>query len=81
MRNLIGPSVAPRRKTVAPAIETAIIATLKNHDRNYREARRQRIEAVAHARSVGLTNQAIGDALGITEKAVRDTIRKAAGGE
>lgn len=76
MRNLIGPRVAPRRKNVSPAIETAIIATLKNQDRNYREARRQRIEAVVHARSLGLTNQSIGDALGITEKAVRDTAAK-----
>lgn len=79
MRTLIGPTVAPRRKTVSPAIETAILANLKSHDANYREARRQRVQAVANARAVGLTNQRIGEILGITEGAVRATIRRAGG--
>lgn len=79
MRTLIGPALAPRRKTPEPAVETAIIKTLESHNTAYQQAKQHRAQAIVNARSIGLTNQRIGDILGLTEGAVRATIRKATG--
>jgi DNA-binding NarL/FixJ family response regulator len=81
MRTLIGPEVAPRRKTIAPAVETAIVKTLESHNSTYAQAKWHRVQAIINARNVGLTNQRIGEILGITEGAVRATISRAEGGK
>lgn len=53
-----------------------ITGELKLAQSQYEDSRQIRLAAVQYARSVGLTNQAIGDQLGLTEAAIRMMLKR-----
>lgn len=53
-----------------------ITDTLRNTQDAFALARQQRITTALHARSIGLTNQQIADAYGISESAVRALLKR-----
>lgn len=55
-----------------------ITAELGKVREQYEDSRELRLAAVKYARSAGLTNQAIGDQLGLTEAAVRQMLKRSA---
>ena len=57
----------------------AVLSELDQLRQRQAADRAARLSKIRHARTLGLTNQAIGDALGITEVAVRNMIKRAAG--
>lgn len=57
----------------------AVLSELDQLRQRQASDRAARLDAIRHARTLGLTNQAIGDALGITEVAVRNMIKRASG--
>nr|DAF84206.1 MAG TPA: DnaA protein [Caudoviricetes sp.] len=62
--------------TTALDTPEAVLANLAQLRQRQEEDRKARIASIRHARAIGLSNQAIGAALGITEAAVRMMIKR-----
>lgn len=58
----------------------AVLSELDQLRQRQAADRAARLTKIRHARTLGLTNQAIGDALGVTEVAVRNMIKRAESG-
>ncbi|MDI9914389.1 hypothetical protein [Rhodococcus sp. IEGM 1379] len=55
----------------------AVLSELDQLRQRQAADRAARLDTIRHARALGLTNQSIGDALGVTEVAVRNMIKRA----
>lgn len=62
--------------TTALDAPEAVLANLAQLRQRQEEDRKARIASIRQARAIGLSNQAIGAALGITEAAVRMMIKR-----
>lgn len=63
-----------------PGRRQAALALLHAHRDAMVRERATRVHLITLARGYGLTNQEIGDALGMTEGGIRQTIRRSTGG-
>lgn len=64
----------PAKAQEADPLVTVLLAELNN---TYTEAKARRTQAVLSARARGITNRQIGEALGISEVAVRGIVQRA----